>query len=82
MSVADLQKWNESYKLALEDLMTFSLLSDSISGAVLRLENISQQITYHSQTIAAYVTHRLWCSGKILPWGTWKRLPFLSFLSS
>jgi len=55
LSAVDLQKWNESYKVALIDWTRLVSLSDNVSAAVLLLESVAERITEHSQTISSYV---------------------------
>jgi len=56
LSAVDLQRWNESYKTAVADLMRLpSVPNNVVTDAVLQLENTAELVTNHSQTISSYV---------------------------
>jgi len=65
LCAVDLQKWNDSYKTALEDWARLLSLFNNVTAAVLRLEASAERITNHSQTISSYGLRILaaWRSG-------------------
>jgi len=54
MSAVDLQQWNETYKMALQEWMTILSIYNNVTATVLQLETSAEQITNHSETMASY----------------------------